>query len=178
MVDPVQSPFRVIKRNGEVVEFNKDKISIALKKAFLSVDQANDASASSSVNQKVENLTQAIVDVFLRRCGVEGTVIQIEEIQDQVELALMRSGEQKVARAYVLYREQHAQIREQNLPSQTALIQVELKNGEHVDLDLSKLRDQVNKATAGLSDVDAELVLSEAVRNLYKGVKVTDIQVT
>lgn len=178
MVDPVQSPFRVIKRNGEVVEFNKDKISIALKKAFLSVDQANDASASSSVNQKVENLTQAIVDVFLRRCGVEGTVIQIEEIQDQVELALMRSGEQKVARAYVLYREQHAQIREQNLPSQTALIQVELKNGEHVDLDLSKLRDQVNKATAGLSDVDAELVLSEAVRNLYNGVKVSDIHVT
>ncbi len=178
MVDPVQSPFRVIKRNGEVVEFDKDKISIALKKAFLSVDQANDASASTSVNQKVENLTQAIVDVFLRRCGVEGTVIQIEEIQDQVELALMRSGEQKVARAYVLYREQHAQIREQNLPSQTALIQVELKNGEHVDLDLSKLRDQVNKATAGLSDVDAELVLSEAVRNLYNGVKVSDIHVT
>lgn len=178
MVDLVQPPFRVIKRNGEVVEFNNDKISIALKKAFLSVEQANDASASTSVNQKVDTLTQAIVAVFMRRCSVDGTVIQIEEIQDQVELALMRSGEQKVARAYVLYREQHAQMREQNQPSQSSLIQVELKNGAHVDLDLSKLRDQVNKATAGLSDVDAELVLSEAVRNLYNGVKVSDIHVT
>lgn len=178
MDDLVQPPFRVIKRNGEVVEFNTDKISIALKKAFLSVDQANDANASTSVNQKVDTLTQAIVAVFTRRSGLDGMVIQIEEIQDQVELALMRSGEQKVARAYVLYREQHAKERAHNKLSQTPLIQVVLKDGSHVDLDITKLRDQVTKATAGLSDVDAELILSEAVRNLYNGVKVSDIHVT
>ena len=178
MVDLVQSLFRVIKRNGEVVEFNTDKISIALKKAFLAVEQANDTNASTSVNQKVDTLTQAILAVFTRRSGVDGMVIQIEEIQDQVELALMRSGEQKVARAYVLYREQHAQERAQNKSSQSPLIQVELKDGSQIDLDITKLRDQVTKATAELSDVDAELILSEAVRNLYNGVKVSDIHVT
>ena len=55
-------------------------------------------------------MTQQVVDTLSRRAE-PGRPIHIEDIQDQVELALMRSGEHKVARAYVLYREERAQER-------------------------------------------------------------------
>ncbi len=53
-----------------------------------------------------------VLNTFNRRLPSGGT-IHIEEIQDQVELALMRTGEQKVARSYVIYREQRAEARKQ-----------------------------------------------------------------
>ena len=101
--------YQVIRRNGKVTAFDTTKISIALTKAFINVE-GRTAAASTRIHQAVESLTQTVLNAFTRRMPDGGT-LHIEDIQDQVELALMRNGEQKVARAYVLYREERARER-------------------------------------------------------------------
>jgi len=98
--------YKVIRRNGAVVGFEPDKISVAVTKAFLAV-AGGTAAASAGVRDKVHGVTQAVVNALVRRHPTGGTY-HIEDIQDQVELALMRAGEHQVARSYVLYREERA----------------------------------------------------------------------
>src|SRR6267378_6139688 len=102
-VQPVFSQYKIIRRNGAVVGFEPGKISVAVTKAFLAVEGGQSA-ASARIRDLVSALTDAVVGALVRRQPGGGTV-HIEDIQDQVELALMRSGEHEVARAYVLYRE-------------------------------------------------------------------------
>src|SRR5215471_18104871 len=101
--------YKVIRRNGSVVSFEPSKIAIAVTKAFIAVNGGQGA-ASARVRELVEQLTQAVVRALVRSRPHGGT-FHIEDIQDQVELALMRGGEHNVARAYVLYREKRSQER-------------------------------------------------------------------
>ncbi len=169
---------RVIKRNGTVVTYTTQKISVAITKAFLAVEGGN-AAASSRIRDMVENLTQQVTATFERRMPSGGT-IHIEDIQDQVELALMRSGEQKVARSYVLYREEQARKRaEANAPAVSTLkypsMQVTLEDGSTQPLDTERLQTIVIEACEGLAEVDAEHILEEAFRNLFDGVSIKDV---
>ncbi len=169
---------RVIKRNGKVVPFTSDKISVALTKAFLAVEGGT-AAASSRIHETVANLTTQIEATFKRRMPSGGT-IHIEEIQDQAELALMRSGEQKVARSYVLYREERARLREaeQKLPNVDVDfpdISVVHTDGSEQKLDAQRIRTVVAEACDGLKDVDAQTILKESMRNLYDGVSIEDV---
>ena len=107
--DPTLSQYKVIRRNGAVVAFEPSKIAIAVTKAFLAVNGGQSA-ASSRVRELTAHLTDVVVNALMKR-KPEGGAIHIEEIQDQVELALMRGGEHEVARAYVLYREKRSQER-------------------------------------------------------------------
>ena len=107
--DPRFAQYKVIRRNGAVVGFEPSKITIAMTKAFLAVS-GNTAAASAGVRDKVHALTEAVVQALIRRHPAGGT-FHIEDIQDQVELALMRAGEHQVARSYVLYREERARER-------------------------------------------------------------------
>ena len=103
------SDYKIIRRNGAVVGFEPSKISVAMTKAFLAVNGSQGA-ASARIREVVAGLTDAVVGALLRRQPKGGT-FHIEDIQDQVELALMRSGEHDVARAYVLYREERSKAR-------------------------------------------------------------------
>ena len=103
-LSPIPGKYRVMRRNGKVTSFDLDKISVAMTKAFLSVEGSS-AAASTRIHNEVNQLANSVTETFSRRMPSGGT-LHIEEIQDQVELELMRSGEQKVARAYVLYREE------------------------------------------------------------------------
>src|SRR5215510_9553120 len=107
--DPRFAQYKVIRRNGAVVGFEPAKITIAMTKAFLAVNGGQGA-ASARVRDEVTKLTEGVVAALMKR-KPDGGAIHIEEIQDQVELALMRGGEHEVARAYVLYREKRAQER-------------------------------------------------------------------
>ncbi|MCW8127079.1 ribonucleoside-diphosphate reductase subunit alpha [Microbulbifer halophilus] len=173
---------RVIKRNGTVVPYDDSKISVAVTKAFLAVEGGT-AAASSRIHEQVQELVGQISATFNRRMPSGGT-IHIEEIQDQVELALMRAGEHKIARDYVLYREEHARRRaekEQGAEQQPAAadthpeIRVEQEDGSLAPLDMERLRTIVAEACEGLKDVNGEAILSEALRNLYDGVSEEDI---
>src|SRR5690606_37711771 len=169
---------RVIKRNGTVVPYTDDKIAVAVTKAFLAVEGGS-AAASSRVHETVANMTAQITATFKRRMPSGGT-IHIEEIQDQVELTLMRSGEHKVARGYVLYRAERARLREAKRQAQAVNVEfpsinVTDINGQIQPLDIERIKTIVSEACAGLKDVDAEAILKEAMRNLYDGVSIHDV---
>ena len=169
---------RVIKRNGKVVSFEEDKIKIAVTKAFLANESGN-AAASERIHRKVEDITKEVEDIFSRRMPSGGT-LHIEEIQDQVELQLMRSEEYIVARKYILYRDERASQRIKGKPAQTNIkapaISVTKKDGSKVPLDINKLAALVNHACEGLEDVSADLILEESVKNLYDGVSISDMK--
>ena len=168
---------RVIKRNGTVVSYDDSKIAVAITKAFLAVEGGN-AAASSRMHETVEKLSLQVSAIFKRRMPSGGT-IHIEDIQDQVELALMRSGEHKVARDYVLYREERRLQREEKKASEPTkahpTIRVTLSDGSQVPLDLGRMEVVVSEACAGLADVKAQVIIDEALKNLYDGVPIADV---
>ena len=170
---------RVIKRNGKVVGYDDDKITVAISKAFLAVEGGT-AAASSRIHETVARLTEQVTATFKRRMPSGGT-IHIEEIQDQVELALMRNGEQKVARDYVLYRERQAAKRAEqastDLPEPTHQVDmtVTMEDGSKAPLDMARLEHLIRSACAGLDDVSADKIITETVKNLYDGVSIHDV---
>ncbi len=170
----VYSDHKVIRRNGAVVGFEPGKISIALTKAFLAVNGGQGA-ASARVRELVEVMTGQVVNALVRRQPSGGTV-HIEDIQDQVELALMRSGEHDVARAYVLYREKRAQQRAVlNTDSNQAILHVS-DNGMRMPLDPQRLYSVIQAACVGLEEfVSAETIFQETVKNLYDGVPTDEV---
>lgn len=156
---------RVIKRNGSVVNFDKSKIEVAITKAFLAI-HTSAAAASSSVQQKVNKLSDNVHDTFSSRMPSGGT-IHIEEIQDQVELALMRSEELKVARAYVLYRAERTKIRQEE--SSTVHQPTNLSPSERTEAI-------AEEACEGLSGTNPETIINEANKNLYEGASEDEIK--
>ncbi len=165
---------QVIRRNGAVVTFTPEKISVAVTKAFLAVEGSQSA-ASSRVREVVAHLTDAVVHALMRRLPDGGTV-HIEDIQDQVELALMRSGEHDVARAYVLYRERRANERAAVAEVPGEVVLHVTVNGERQPLDLAALRKVCEAACTGLgTSVSAGLILEQALKNLYDGVSMADV---
>ena len=166
---------QVIRRNGAVVEFNPEKISVAMTKAFLAVEGSQSA-VSSRVREVVARLTDSVVRSLTRRLPDGGTV-HIEDIQDQVELALMRSGEHDVARAYVLYRERRsaertAQVEVAGAPKLNFTV-----DGQRIPLDVAALLKICEAACAGLGEaVSAHTILDHALKNLYDGVTMADVR--
>ncbi|WP_288401124.1 ribonucleoside-diphosphate reductase subunit alpha [uncultured Acinetobacter sp.] len=167
---------QVIKRTGEIASFNAEKISVAIGKAFLAVEGQQGAD-SSRIHDRITQLTEMVLNTFNRRLPSGGT-IHIEEIQDQVELALMRTGEQKVARAYVIYREQRATARQQAGANHHPTLQITDANGQLQPLDLGALTTTIETASEGLEGIDVQAIVDETVKNLYNGVKESDIATT
>lgn len=167
---------QVIKRTGDVAAFDAEKISVAIGKAFLAVEGQQSAD-SSRIHDRITQLTEMVLNTFTRRLP-SGGIIHIEEIQDQVELALMRTGEHKVARAYVIYRDQRASARKDTNSNHHPTLQVTDANGQLQPLDLSALQATVNRAAEGLEGIDVQAIIDETVKNLYNGVKESDIATT
>ncbi len=167
---------RVIKRNGGVVSYDNEKIAVAISKAFLAVE-GQQGTSSSRIRDRVEQLTTMVENTFKRRLPSGGT-IHIEEIQDQVELALMRTGEQKIARSYVIYREERAHLRQDSNGNHHPTLQVLDAQGQLKPLDLNALQHSIEQAAFDLEGIDTQAVIDETVRNLYNGVNEDDISTT
>ena len=168
--------YQIIRRNGAVVPFEPNKIAVALMKAFLAVHGTQGA-ASASVREVVDSLTQAVVKALVRSRPGGGT-FHIEDVQDQVELGLMRSSNHEVARAYVLYRErrtqERAQIKVEKAP--TAPVLHVIDGGQRVALDIPYLQKLIENACAGLgADVKPDPIVAETMRNLYDGVPMEEV---
>jgi ribonucleoside-diphosphate reductase alpha chain len=172
----VFAQYQIIRRNGAVVSFEPGKIAVALMKAFLAVHGTQGA-ASASVRETVDALTQNVVRALMRSRPGGGT-FHIEDVQDQVELGLMRSGHHEVARAYVLYRERRTQERAHQAEAQKpaeAVLHV-IDGGQRVPLDLRRLQHLIEDACKGLGqDVKADPIVAETKRNLYDGVPIEEV---
>ncbi|STX43226.1 ribonucleoside-diphosphate reductase subunit alpha [Legionella donaldsonii] len=167
---------KTIKRNGKVVSYDDSKIKVAITKAFIAVEGGN-AAASNRIHQQIDEITQRVTQAFKRRHPSGGS-IHIEDIQDQVELALMRSSQYKIARAYVLYREEHRKARETALKQQASDNKVPLitmPDGELKPLDMARVDTIVAEACRELDNVKAEPVIKDALRNLYNQAKLEDV---
>ena len=170
--------YQIIRRNGAVVPFEPNKIAVAMMKAFLAVHGTQGA-ASASVREVVEELTQNVVRALMRSRPGGGT-FHIEDVQDQVELGLMRSSNHEVARSYVLYRERRTQERSQQTQQAAPVVQEPalhvLDGGKRIALDLNYLKSLMVNACAGLGkDVRPEPILAETMRNLYDGVPMEEV---
>ena len=175
------SQYKIIRRNGAVVSFEPQKIAIAMTKAFIAVNGGQGA-ASARVREQVSQLTETVVNALMRRQPSGGT-FHIEDIQDQVELGLMRGGEHNVARAYVLYREERNKERARQRESQQAVSQLisptinVLENGVTKPLDVVRINELVHAACEGLgAEVSVEPVILGMQRDLYDGVPIEEVR--
>ena len=172
----VYQGYQIIRRNGAVVSFEPNKIAVALMKAFLAVHGTQGA-ASASVRETVDTLTESVVRALLRSRPGGGT-FHIEDVQDHVELGLMRGGHHEVARAYVLYRERRSQERAKQgqAPAVAEPTLTVLDRGVRIPLDLKRLQTLIESACAGLgSEVRPDPILAETKRNLYDGVPIEEV---
>ncbi|HVV09576.1 ribonucleoside-diphosphate reductase subunit alpha [Amycolatopsis sp.] len=160
----VRTAVQVIRRDGSVSPFDANKISVALTKAFLAVE-GDSAAASSRIHHVVAELTTQVENSLLRHASSDAA-LHIEQIQDLVELALMRGGHHKIARAYVLYREEHAKAREAAKPAAPE---------SSADVDWARVERVVGEAVAGIEDVEAAPVLAETRRNVYPGISTEEL---
>jgi ribonucleoside-diphosphate reductase alpha chain len=172
----VLAHYQIIRRNGAVVPFEPQKIAVAMMKAFLAVHGTQGA-ASASVREVVDMLTQNVTRALMRSRPGGGT-FHIEDVQDQVELGLMRGGHHEIARAYVLYRERRTQERarqtEEQMPAAPQLHAID--GGERVLLDLARLESLIASACVGLgADISAQPIVAETMRNLYDGVPMEEV---
>jgi len=174
------SEYKIIRRNGAVVGFEPSKISIALTKAFIAVNGGQGA-ASARVREMVSKLTEMVVGALMRRQPSGGT-FHIEDIQDQVELALMRSGEHEVARSYVLYREQRTQERAKQRAAHAEAVAAHptinvTDQGKVRPLDLAKVAALVQESCEGLGrNVDPDVIMQATLKDLYEGVPVDEVR--
>jgi len=171
------SPHKIIRRNGAVVGFEPSKISVAMTKAFLAVEGGQGA-ASARIREVVASLTETVVAALVRRQPAGGT-FHIEDVQDQVELALMRSGQHEVARAYVLYREKRAEARAQEAAQKKSAPQQlhVVEDGVRRPLDEAGLRELIVSACEGLGEsLDPQLILAETLKNIYDGVPAEEVR--
>jgi ribonucleoside-diphosphate reductase alpha chain len=173
--------YKVIRRNGAVVGFEPPKIAIAMTKSFIAVNGGQGA-ASARVREQVAHLTDSVVNTLMRRQPSGGT-FHIEDIQDQVELALMRGGEHNAARAYVLYREERAKERARQREARQALaadvpptINV-TENGVAKPLDVARISALVASACEGLGrEISPQQVMQGMQRDLYDGVPMEEVR--
>jgi ribonucleoside-diphosphate reductase alpha chain len=177
--DPTLSQYKVIRRNGAVVAFEPSKIAIAVTKAFLAVNGGQSA-ASSRVRELTAHLTDVVVNALMKR-KPDGGAIHIEEIQDQVELALMRGGEHEVARAYVLYREKRSQERaheklEKGGGKVDGVPLNVVDNGITRPLDFARLTELLKTSCEGLPEVEPDRILKATLKDLYEGVPMDEVR--
>jgi ribonucleoside-diphosphate reductase alpha chain len=168
--------YHIIRRNGAVVSFEPSKIAVAMMKAFLAVHGTQGA-ASASVRETVEALTQAVIRALMRSRPAGGT-FHIEDVQDQVELCMMRGGHHEIARAYVLYREKRSQERAQKSAERAVAAPTlhAIDKGQRVVLDLARLNGILAAACHGLGDdVEPGPIMLETMRNLYDGVPMDEV---
>ncbi|MGH8744754.1 MAG: ATP cone domain-containing protein, partial [Burkholderiales bacterium] len=177
--DPRYAQYKVIRRNGSVVGFEPSKISLAMTKAYIAVNGGQGA-ASARIREMVAKLTETVVNALMRRQPNGGT-FHIEDIQDQVELTLMRSGEHEVARSYVLYREERARNRaKQKTVVEAAGLSTTLhvlENGQKIALDMNRLTALIQSACVGLGEaVEPALILKSTLKDLYDGVPAPEVR--
>lgn len=171
----------LIKRDGSVVPFQPEKIRTAVLSAFLfdgdgKPYHASGVKQSQADHEKAATVTQNVVAALSRNRGESTAHVHIESVQDQVELELMRSGEHKIARGYVIYRERQTQKRAAEVASAVAAEPSATVNdgGTNRVITLSEVTALVSSFSTDLPGVKAEMVAVRAIKDAFEGIAVKD----
>ncbi len=175
------STLRVIRRNNQVVPWSEQKVEIAVRKTFLSLQR--DSAPAVGITRAVSERAHASKQSF----------VHIEEIQDMVQEELMKGGHFKVAEAYILFRAQRAASRELGVdtesdvsapaatpaPGQATMILVKRANGENVFWDGADLRKRIEFARIGLElCLSNDEIEAELRRSVYDQISQKDLDST
>ncbi|MGH7997779.1 MAG: ribonucleoside-diphosphate reductase subunit alpha [Opitutaceae bacterium] len=180
--DGAQTTLRVIRRNNQVVPWNEQKVEIAIRKTFLSLQR--DSAPAVAITQAVSGRVRGSGQAF----------IHIEEIQDMVQEELMKAGHFKVAEAYILFRAERKAAREGpqgtlefelapaapvQAPGQGTMVVVKLANGENAFWDGADLRRRIEFARIGLDlCLTNEQIEQELRRAVYDQISQKDLDAT
>lgn len=168
---------RVIKRDGRVVPFDQTKVHNAISKAFIGVEGVA-STGSTEIRNQIDSLAQSVTERF-ERGSINGVAINIEDIQDQVELALMREGLQKIARAYVIWRENRAQVRKEKQAEEFSLSDAILtyirSDGTEIPLERHAWNEVLEEICFDLDSVDPEKLFEQATRDAFKGITENEV---
>ena len=167
-----ESNYKVKKRSGQTAPFSADKITVAISKAMLAVE-GQQASGSQRIHDAVKQLTDQVLSA-LERSLLAHPVVHIEDIQDQVELALMRSGHHRVARAYVLYRTERAQQRATSEEPPKTGFSIQEIDGQHTICSLNEIGAQLNDHCKDLNDVSISKLLKLIEKSIFDGISRND----
>lgn len=167
---------KTTKRNGTVVAYDENKIRVAITKAYIA-EEGSAAATSDRIRELIDKMAVQVTAALLSRKPIGGNV-RIEDIQDQVELALMRNEQYKIARAYVLYREEHRKARkakQADAAHDESILMIQMPNGESKPLDTKRVETIVKEACRELEHVQADPVIKDAMRNLFQNAELADV---
>jgi ribonucleoside-diphosphate reductase alpha chain len=165
--------YKTVKRDGKVVSFKPEKITIAIVKAFRAA--SSKAELTESELGQARKLSEKVVSE-IRSLWPQGASVHIEEIQDIVEKTLMTSGYYDVAKRFIVYRESRRRQRQASVSSQEVSLDwakkilIKLSDGRSRPLDLEELRFQIQSSCEGLGEVSAEKILKESLKNYYNDI--------
>jgi ribonucleoside-diphosphate reductase alpha chain len=182
-VDPLQGrEFTVRKRDGHSESFNEERIRLAVESAFKADrDIPSDYPLSPEDQKAVLTVTIAVVQRLFSR-AIRGEELEIEQIQDAVEEALMTQGFIQVARRYIIYREDRRKARalrgDRDVSGNVqAELSITLRDGSRETLEPQRIRRTLIRACRGFEDrCDARDMADETMRNLYDGVRIDEIE--
>ena len=162
----------VVKRDGEVVKFDRSKIEKAIEKAFIDAGLVTYGVDRGSIDKTVD----AVVEEIANRFSDSELLPNVENIHDIVEKQLMRNQYYNAAKSYIIYR---AKKREKEADDRKKLsflksLVVVKRNGEQVAFNPKKLKDAIKRHSNGLH-VDTGLVFQETTKNVFNHMKTTDI---
>ena len=158
---------KVVKRTGEVVDFDAVRIRVAMTNAVSAV-------GTPVADEQIEEIVSDIVDEIGGRFAE--FFPNVENIQDIVEKHLVRSGHYEIAKSYILYRAERQKIREEakllNLENaRLGKLTLTKCDGRTVLLNVKKIGESIERAAeeAG-DDIEADRVVREVIKNIYDGV--------
>jgi ribonucleoside-diphosphate reductase alpha chain len=169
------APVRKIKkRNGAIVDFNPQKITIAIQKAFASV-------LGDSHDAEAQTITRSVMKTLDEQFSNTAFIPEVEKVQDLVEDSIAAHGFFAVAKAYIVYRYEHAKLRaekkaeiQEKITEQSLL--VHKRNGARERFSEAKLTRTLMRATEGFERiVDVPAIIARVRQELYEGIKTTDI---
>ncbi len=168
--------YHVIRRNGECAPFNPVKIEIAIRKAFIAT-HGESATQAAHFNDLLSHLMTEIFQQLTKKRPHGGGIV-IEDIQDQVEQALMTQGHHPVARRYVLYREERTRERQQQKSQNESAPEkiLHMMDGQEKKiLDEAYLRTLITQARQNLNGIDVDWLIKDVLRNVHDGVQLTQV---
>ena len=164
---------KVKKRNGQIVDFNGEKIRIAVEKAFSSV-------LRDSHHDDAVAIAHMVMEGVDRQYAGTALFPSVEDIQDMAEHALMNRGYFAVAKAYIIYRYEHTKEREAKREEVLQKIEqrqlsIKKRNGQSEPFSLQKIRKTLGHVTADQPLVSADTILKQVEMEVYDGITTDDI---